>query len=74
MARERGFDGRIVTVGEPDFALGDVRLEWADGGVVRDRSIIEKAVAEALGIQARTVIPAAASPSRWDAQQRAGTV
>jgi flagellar assembly protein FliH len=49
MARERGFDGRIVTVGEPEIAFGDVRLEWADGGVVRDQTLIEQAVAQALG-------------------------
>jgi flagellar assembly protein FliH len=48
MARERGFDGRIVTLGEPDIATGDVRLEWADGGVVRDQARIEQAVAQAL--------------------------
>lgn len=49
MARERGFEGRLVTFGEPDIALGDVRLEWADGGVARSQSRIELAVAQALG-------------------------
>ncbi len=48
MARERGFEGRVVTLGEPDLPLGDVRLEWADGGVVRDQDRIEEAVAQAL--------------------------
>jgi flagellar assembly protein FliH len=49
MARERGFDGRVVVLGDPEIAPGDVRLEWADGGVVRDRSRIEEAVARTLG-------------------------
>ncbi len=49
LARERGFDGKIVTLGDPDISTGDVRLEWADGGVARDRSRIEAAVAEMLG-------------------------
>ena len=44
LAKERGFEGRLITLGEPDIAPGDVRLEWADGGVVRDRSRIEEAV------------------------------
>ena len=44
MARERGFEGRLVILGEPDIAPGDVRLEWADGGVVRDQARIEQAV------------------------------
>jgi flagellar assembly protein FliH len=49
MARERGFDGRIVTMGEPEIPPGDIRLEWADGGIVRSQSRIEQAVAQALG-------------------------
>jgi flagellar assembly protein FliH len=49
MARERGFEGRLVTLGEPDIAPSDVRLEWADGGIVRDQTRIEQAVAQALG-------------------------
>jgi flagellar assembly protein FliH len=52
MARERGFSGRIVVVGEPDIALGDARLEWADGGVVRERRATEAALADA--VTART--------------------
>ena len=41
LARERGFEGRIVVLGEPDIALGDARLEWADGGIVRERRRFE---------------------------------
>ncbi|HEX8664140.1 MAG TPA: FliH/SctL family protein [Beijerinckiaceae bacterium] len=52
LARERGFSGRIVVVGEPDIALGDARLEWADGGVVRERRATEAALADA--VMART--------------------
>lgn len=31
-----GFTGRLVVLGDPDIAIGDARIEWADGGVVRD--------------------------------------
>lgn len=31
-----GFEGRLVVLGEPDITLGDARLEWVDGGLVRD--------------------------------------
>ncbi|SFV27387.1 flagellar assembly protein FliH [Devosia crocina] len=31
-----GFAGRLVVMGEPDLRLGDGRLEWVDGGLVRD--------------------------------------
>lgn len=35
-----GFTGRLVVLGDPDIALGDCRLEWADGGLVRDQAAI----------------------------------
>jgi flagellar assembly protein FliH len=31
-----GFSGKLIVMGEPDIALGDGRIEWVDGGVVRD--------------------------------------
>jgi flagellar assembly protein FliH len=31
-----GFTGRLIVLGDPDIAIGDARIEWADGGVVRD--------------------------------------
>ncbi|MGL5117434.1 MAG: FliH/SctL family protein [Beijerinckiaceae bacterium] len=45
LARERGFEGRLIVMGEPEIAPGDVRIEWADGGVVRDRARVEELVA-----------------------------
>ncbi len=33
-----GFTGRLVVMGDPEIALGDCRLEWVDGGLVRDRA------------------------------------
>lgn len=35
-----GFTGRLVVLGEPEQALGDCRLEWVDGGLVRDTTAI----------------------------------
>ena len=31
-----GFTGRLVVLGDPEIAAGDARIEWVDGGVVRD--------------------------------------
>jgi flagellar assembly protein FliH len=31
-----GFAGRLVVMGDPEIRLGDGRLEWVDGGLVRD--------------------------------------
>ena len=48
MARERGYEGRLVVMGEPDIAPGDGRIEWADGGIVREQEHIDQAVMRAL--------------------------
>ncbi len=37
IAQARGFEGRLVVLSEPAMAPGDCRIEWADGGVARDR-------------------------------------
>jgi flagellar assembly protein FliH len=37
-----GFSGRLIVMGDPDIRLGDGRLEWVDGGLVRDISAISK--------------------------------
>jgi flagellar assembly protein FliH len=43
------FAGRLVVLGEPEIALGDCRLEWVDGGLVRNEAAtaaeIERCVA-----------------------------
>jgi len=41
IAREKGFDGRLIVLGEPEIPPGDVRIEWADGGIVADRTASE---------------------------------
>lgn len=55
-----GFTGRLVVMGDPDIALGDARLEWADGGVVRDirklSAEIDARIAEYFA--ARGIVPA----------------
>lgn len=48
LAREAGFAGRIVVLGEPDIAIGDGRLEWADGGIAIERAELDEAVDRAV--------------------------
>jgi flagellar assembly protein FliH len=48
IARARGFEGRLVVMAEADIAPGDCRIEWADGGLKRDRVATEAAIAEAV--------------------------
>lgn len=47
-ARLSGFDGRLIVMGEPNIKLGDARIEWAEGGIVRDMAGIEAAIGDAV--------------------------
>ncbi|KAB2880902.1 MAG: flagellar assembly protein H [Pseudorhodoplanes sp.] len=49
IARQAGFEGRLVLLADPDIADGDCRIEWADGGITRDRAAVEAAIAETVG-------------------------
>jgi len=46
IVRASGFEGRLVVLAEAEIAPGDCRIEWADGGINRDRAASEAAVAE----------------------------
>jgi flagellar assembly protein FliH len=48
IAQARGFEGRLVVMAEADIEPGDCRIEWADGGLKRDRLATERAIAEAV--------------------------
>jgi flagellar assembly protein FliH len=48
IVRARGFEGRLVVLAEPEIALGDCRIEWADGGISRDSSRVETVISEAV--------------------------
>jgi flagellar assembly protein FliH len=49
LAKQSGFEGRLVILAEPGIATGDCRIEWADGGVVLDRAAIEAKISELVG-------------------------
>jgi flagellar assembly protein FliH len=49
LAKQTGFEGRLVILAEPDIATGDCRIEWADGGVVLERAAIEAKIDELVG-------------------------
>ena len=48
LARETGVEGRVIVMGDPDIVPGDARLEWADGGMVRDTAELEASLEEAV--------------------------
>jgi flagellar assembly protein FliH len=49
LAKQSGFEGRLVILAEPEIASGDCRIEWADGGVVLERAAIEAKIDELVG-------------------------
>lgn len=56
IARTRGFDGRIDVMADATLGPGDCRIEWAEGGVVRNREATLNVIDEAVQryIAART--------------------
>jgi flagellar assembly protein FliH len=48
IARDLGFEGRLIVIADPEIAAGDCRVDWADGGLNRDHAAIDKAIAMAV--------------------------
>jgi flagellar assembly protein FliH len=48
IARARGFEGRLVVIAEEALAPGDCRIEWAEGGIVRDEAATRAAIDDAV--------------------------
>ena len=49
LAKQSGFEGRLVILAEPEIATGDCKIEWADGGVVLEREAIEAKINDLVG-------------------------
>lgn len=48
VADTNSFNGRLIVLADAEVAVGDCRIEWADGGANRDRAAIESAIADAV--------------------------
>lgn len=44
IARDRGFAGRLIVLAEPEVAVGDCRIEWADGGISRNAAAVGREI------------------------------
>lgn len=66
IAQSHGFSGRLVVLAEPTIAPGDCRIEWADGGIVRDRAATEAVITDAVAryVATRSSPPRDASDDR----------
>jgi flagellar assembly protein FliH len=62
MVRTRGLAGHLIVLAEPDIKIGDCRIEWADGGVNRDRTATEAAIDEAVARYVKARLAAASTP------------
>jgi flagellar assembly protein FliH len=58
IALSRGFEGRLMVLSDPSMAPGDCRIEWADGGVARDRLASLAVIDDVVGryVAARTSV------------------
>ena len=41
LMRENGLEPKLFVFPDPEIALGDCRIEWADGGIVHERNKLE---------------------------------
>jgi flagellar assembly protein FliH len=48
IAAAQGFEGRLIVLGDDTIAPADCRLEWADGGVVREAAATAGLINEAV--------------------------
>jgi len=66
IARAKNFEGRLVVLAEPDIAVGDCRIEWADGGITRDNAAADAAIGAAVAayVSARRTAAANEVPRR----------
>jgi flagellar assembly protein FliH len=48
IVRAKSFQGRLVVLAESDIAVGDCRIEWADGGINRDSAAADAAIGAAV--------------------------
>jgi flagellar assembly protein FliH len=53
-----GFTGRLVVIGDPEMKLGDGKIEWADGGLVRNTAATDAAIDERIDayLEARGIV------------------
>ena len=65
VVRRCGLESRLVVLAEPDIAPGDCRIEWADGGIIRDSAATAAAIEEAVARYVDARLAAAPMQVPW---------
>ena len=68
IAQARGFEGRLVVLADAQLAPGDCRIEWADGGVNRDKAAILATIEEVVGRYTAARLDAAKADTAADTE------
>lgn len=58
LAKQSGFEGRLVILADPEIAGGDAMIEWADGGIITDRAATDAKITELVSRYMATRKPA----------------
>jgi len=58
LLHESGMETKLFVFPDPDMASGDCRIEWADGGIVRSREALMRALDDALHTLMPGIAPA----------------
>jgi flagellar assembly protein FliH len=48
LAHERGIEGKLIVIGDPEKAASDCKIEWAEGGYEHRRAAVEQKINEAV--------------------------
>ena len=71
IAQNRGFQGKLIVLGEPDVSMGDCRIEWADGGINRNAAAVAREIEAIIARHMGSTAPdsAKSQPSGNEAEQ-----
>ena len=63
LAQSHGLAGKLALHGDPGLAMGDCRIEWADGGIARNAAEVGDALERKIEAYLETVRGGAAHPA-----------
>ena len=71
LAQSHGLTGNLALHGDPELAMGDCRIEWADGGIARNAAELGDALERKIEAYLETVRAGAPHPEGGGVEQAA---